>query len=98
MLREASCTRGLPFASAYAIAPSFRVTVSFSREVEIVTTSSPDCISHFAVGQLSLITTKSVLLRNVAVGEYRTRMIESEQTCTFNVPVPMVNTTPSASC
>ena len=98
MLREASCTRAFPFASAYAIAPSFRVTVSFRREVEIVMASSPDSMLHFAAGQLSLITTKSVRLGNVAVGEYRTRMIESEQTCNFKVPVPMVKRMLSVSC
>src|SRR3974390_412672 len=53
---------------------------------------------HFVAGQLFLITTKSVRLGNVAVGEYSTRTIDSEQTWIFNVPVPMEKTTPSASC
>src|SRR3974377_1347547 len=80
------------------MAPSFFVIVSLSREVESVTASSVDCMVHFVAGQLSLITTKSVRLGNVAVGEYSTRTIASEQTWIFNVPVPMEKTTPSASC
>src|SRR5579864_6736929 len=80
------------------MAPSFFVTVTFSRGVVRVTESSLECIVHCAAGQLSLMTTNSARFGNEAVGEYRTRMIESEHTCTFNEPVAIENKTPSACC
>ena len=40
---------------------------------------------HLVAGQFSLSTTKSGRFGNDEVGEYRTRITESEHTCTFKV-------------
>src|SRR5215470_19750948 len=77
--------------------PSLRVTVTCKRFVESTIESSLACMDHWAAVQLFLITTGSVTLGNVCAVEYKTRTIESEQTCSFRVPDFTVNRTPSDS-
>jgi hypothetical protein len=45
-----------------------------------------------------LTTTKSGRFGNVEVAEYRTRITESEHTCTFKMPDAWLKRTPSPSC
>src|SRR5579863_2590090 len=80
------------------MAPSFRVTTIVNQAVVNVTASSFDCIVHFVAGQSCLMTTKSARFAKVDVGEYKTRIIESEHTCTFNTPDACVKRTPSTCC
>src|SRR5271165_4419403 len=98
MKRLPSRKRGCPDAVRNIIAPDSFSRMTFTAAVESAQPRSEESSFHGTGAQDSLVTTYSVCLGIVPVGEYTTWIMESEQTCSL-ATAPDSNTarTPSAS-